>query len=100
MPHHAHSGFTLLISDAAQGRTFEVPERVPFRLTHNIIDGMGVTGVEGTFYSAQTTIDGAEAHGTVCRRLSTIRRDHASHSAGKQRQSPLRSRDFPARSAG
>jgi serine/threonine-protein kinase ATR len=36
--------------------TFEVPERVPFRLTHNIIDGMGVTGVEGTFYSAQTTI--------------------------------------------
>lgn len=31
----------------SQGRTFEVAEKVPFRLTHNIIDGMGVTGVEG-----------------------------------------------------
>ncbi|KAG9017962.1 serine/threonine-protein kinase M1 [Tulasnella sp. 427] len=32
-----------------RGKTFTVPERVPFRLTHNIIDGMGVTGVEGSF---------------------------------------------------
>jgi len=31
-----------------QGKTLETPERVPFRLTHNIIDGLGVTGVEGT----------------------------------------------------
>ena len=30
-----------------RGRTFEVPEQVPFRLTHNIVDGMGVMGVEG-----------------------------------------------------
>ncbi|BGO96796.1 Serine/threonine-protein kinase MEC1 [Rhodotorula toruloides] len=30
-----------------KGRTFEVPEKVPFRLTQNIIDGMGVTGFEG-----------------------------------------------------
>lgn len=30
-----------------QGRTFECPERVPFRLTQNIVDGFGVTGVEG-----------------------------------------------------
>ena len=89
----------LLISSAAQGRTFEVPERVPFRLTHNIIDGMGVTGVEGTSSTAQNEYRG-EAHDTARRRLSTIRRDHASHSPSKQRQSPLRSRDFPARSAG
>lgn len=27
----------------------EVPERVPFRLTQNMIDGLGVTGVEGVF---------------------------------------------------
>ena len=27
----------------------EVPERVPFRLTQNIIDGLGITGVEGVF---------------------------------------------------
>ncbi|KAM0756274.1 hypothetical protein T439DRAFT_320977 [Meredithblackwellia eburnea MCA 4105] len=35
-----------------RGRTFEVAEQVPFRLTHNIIDGMGVTGVEGVFRKA------------------------------------------------
>ncbi|KAG8930738.1 serine/threonine-protein kinase M1 [Tulasnella sp. 417] len=32
-----------------RGKHFAVPERVPFRLTNNIVDGMGVTGVEGAF---------------------------------------------------
>ncbi|KAG9317708.1 hypothetical protein JVU11DRAFT_1921 [Chiua virens] len=32
-----------------KGKTLEVPERVPFRLTQNMIDGLGVTGVEGVF---------------------------------------------------
>jgi len=32
-----------------KGKTLETPEKVPFRLTQNIIDGMGVTGVEGVF---------------------------------------------------
>ncbi|KAI0092138.1 hypothetical protein BDY19DRAFT_928481 [Irpex rosettiformis] len=32
-----------------KGKTLEIPERVPFRLTHNIVDGLGVTGVEGVF---------------------------------------------------
>ncbi|KAJ7688699.1 hypothetical protein B0H17DRAFT_938064 [Mycena rosella] len=32
-----------------KGKTLETPERVPFRLTQNMIDGMGVTGVEGVF---------------------------------------------------
>lgn len=32
-----------------KGKTLETPERVPFRLTPNIVDGMGVTGVEGVF---------------------------------------------------
>ena len=27
----------------------QTPERVPFRLTQNIVDGFGVTGVEGAF---------------------------------------------------
>ncbi|GAA5921352.1 hypothetical protein JCM1841_002451 [Sporobolomyces salmonicolor] len=40
-----------------KGRTFEVPEKVPFRLTTNIIDGMGVTGVEGVYRrSAEITL--------------------------------------------
>lgn len=30
-----------------KGKTLQVPERVPFRLTHNVVDGLGVTGVEG-----------------------------------------------------
>lgn len=32
-----------------QGKTLETPERVPFRLTQNLVDGLGVTGVEGVF---------------------------------------------------
>lgn len=32
-----------------KGLTFEKPEKVPFRLTHNMIDALGVTGVEGRF---------------------------------------------------
>jgi serine/threonine-protein kinase ATR len=32
-----------------KGLTFAQPERVPFRLTHNMIDAMGVYGYEGPF---------------------------------------------------
>ncbi|KAG0604904.1 hypothetical protein M758_9G018000 [Ceratodon purpureus] len=32
-----------------QGLMLKTPERVPFRLTRDIIDGMGVSGVEGVF---------------------------------------------------
>lgn len=32
-----------------KGKTFEIPERVPFRLTHNMVDALGVAGVEGEF---------------------------------------------------
>jgi ataxia telangiectasia mutated family protein len=32
-----------------QGKGLGAPETVPFRLTRDIVDGMGVTGVEGTF---------------------------------------------------
>ena len=31
-----------------QGRVSKIPETVPFRLTRDIVDGMGVSGVEGT----------------------------------------------------
>ncbi len=30
-----------------KGKKLETPERVPFRLTQNMLDGLGVTGVEG-----------------------------------------------------
>jgi serine/threonine-protein kinase ATR len=40
-----------------KGRTFEVSEKVPFRLTQNIVDGFGVMGVEGVFRrSAEVTM--------------------------------------------
>ena len=32
-----------------QGKVLPTPETVPFRLTRDVIDGMGITGVEGTF---------------------------------------------------
>ncbi|KAJ7581045.1 hypothetical protein C8J56DRAFT_793738 [Mycena floridula] len=32
-----------------KGKSLETPERVPFRLTQNIIDALGVAGVEGVF---------------------------------------------------
>lgn len=32
-----------------KGLTLEKPERVPFRLTCNVVDGFGVTGYEGVF---------------------------------------------------
>jgi serine/threonine-protein kinase ATR len=37
----------LLTDGLLQGATLETPERVPFRLTQNLVDGFGVTGVEG-----------------------------------------------------
>ncbi|KAI5124851.1 hypothetical protein M0805_007285 [Coniferiporia weirii] len=35
-----------------KGKTLETPERVPFRLTNNMVDALGVTGVEGVFRNA------------------------------------------------
>ncbi|KAF8961112.1 hypothetical protein BDZ97DRAFT_1664899 [Flammula alnicola] len=32
-----------------KGKTLETPERVPFRLTQNLVDGLGISGVEGVF---------------------------------------------------
>ncbi|KDN44907.1 hypothetical protein K437DRAFT_224659 [Tilletiaria anomala UBC 951] len=35
-----------------KGLTFEIPERVPFRLTQNLVDALGVTGPDGVFRKA------------------------------------------------
>ncbi|KAI5778912.1 hypothetical protein EDC01DRAFT_672633 [Geopyxis carbonaria] len=35
-----------------KGQSFEKPERVPFRLTHNMVDAMGIAGYEGVFRKA------------------------------------------------
>ncbi|XP_032793021.2 serine/threonine-protein kinase ATR [Daphnia magna] len=41
-----HVDFSCLFN---KGLSFEWPEQVPFRLTHNMIEAMGATGVEGSF---------------------------------------------------
>ena len=41
----------LCINPGQQGKTLETPERVPFRLTQNMVDGLGVTGTEGSHYN-------------------------------------------------
>lgn len=35
-----------------QGKRLRIPEIVPFRLTRNVVDGMGPIGIEGTFTKA------------------------------------------------
>ena len=39
-----------------KGLTFEKPEKVPFRLTHNMVDAMGPAGHQGTFFATGVTI--------------------------------------------
>lgn len=41
-----HVDFNMLFN---KGESLSVPETVPFRLTHNMIDAMGVLGIEGPF---------------------------------------------------
>ena len=33
----------------AQGKLLPIPERVPFRLTADMVDGLGISGVQGVF---------------------------------------------------
>lgn len=48
-----------------QGLTLEKPEMVPFRLTQNIIDSFGPTGIEGVFRSVCSITLQVEYH-TQC----------------------------------
>lgn len=41
--------FTLAGVAFEQGKILPTPETVPFRLSRDIVDGMGITGVEGVF---------------------------------------------------
>lgn len=46
-----------------KGLTLAAPEMVPFRLTQNVVDGFGVTGVEGAYRrSAETTLGVLRKH--------------------------------------
>lgn len=41
--------FTLSGVAFEQGKILPTPETVPFRLSRDIVDGMGIAGVEGVF---------------------------------------------------
>lgn len=41
-----------------QGKLLPTPETIPFRLTRDIVDGMGIVGIEGLFRSTcEKTLD-------------------------------------------
>lgn len=41
-----------MISCSKRGKTYQCLKKVPFRLTQNIVDALGITGLEGTFRRA------------------------------------------------
>mmetsp|Transcript_3152 Transcript_3152/g.8308 ORF Transcript_3152/g.8308 Transcript_3152/m.8308 type:complete len:515 (-) Transcript_3152:43-1587(-) len=46
-----------------KGLTLATPERVPFRLTHNVLDGFGVAGADGVFrIAAEVTLATARTY--------------------------------------
>lgn len=68
-----------------------MPERVPFRLTRNIIDGMGITGTDGVFTrTAESTMYLLKSNTNA---LSTILSAMASDPLYKWSLSPLKTRN-------
>jgi serine-protein kinase ATM len=60
-----------------QGKLLPIPESVPFRMTRDIVDGMGISGTDGVFQRcAEETLrvlrDGSEVMMTV---LEVFRHD-------------------------
>jgi hypothetical protein len=45
--HHRRSQYAF-----EQGKYLKIPEVVPFRLTQNIVDGLGPVGTDGVFHEA------------------------------------------------
>lgn len=40
-----------------KGKTLRVPEKVPFRMTSNLQEALGVTGIEVSFYNVFKSFD-------------------------------------------
>lgn len=40
---------TFFFVSGTQGKLLPIPERVPFRLTADMVDGLGISGVQGVF---------------------------------------------------
>ncbi|SPO27943.1 related to TEL1 - telomere length control protein [Ustilago trichophora] len=56
-----------------QGKLLPIPELVPFRLTRDIVDGMGINGVEGTFRRCcEETLQVLRAHQDVIKTVLEV----------------------------
>ncbi|KAH7045160.1 hypothetical protein B0J12DRAFT_669729 [Macrophomina phaseolina] len=71
-----------------KGLTFEKPELVPFRLTHNMVDAMGAYGVEGPFrLAAELTLRQLRQHiDTLMTILETFLYDPTADFIGKKKR--------------
>ncbi|KAK8184448.1 hypothetical protein BC567DRAFT_246964 [Phyllosticta citribraziliensis] len=74
-----------------KGLTFEKPELVPFRLTHNMVDAMGPYGVDGPFRTAaQLTLRQLQQNlDTLMTILETFLYDPTADFIGKKRKSVM-----------
>ena len=72
-----------------KGLTFEKPELVPFRLTHNMVDAFGAYGVEGPYRkSAELTLKTLRQHeDTLMTILETFLYDPTADFLGKKKRS-------------
>lgn len=66
-----------------QGKTLDTPERVPFRLTQNLVDGLGVTGVEGKDQSSFCSSKGF-TYSPIYRCIQDCERDYNAAPSRKQ----------------
>ena len=71
-----------------KGLTFEKPELVPFRLTHNMVDAMGAYGYEGPFRrSSELTLGLLRQHqDTLMNILETFLHDPTTDFIGKKKR--------------
>ncbi|KAK8195018.1 uncharacterized protein BKA78DRAFT_366770 [Phyllosticta capitalensis] len=74
-----------------KGLTFEKPELVPFRLTHNMVDAMGPHGVDGPFRTAaQLTLRQLQQNlDTLMTILETFLYDPTADFIGKKRRTAM-----------
>ncbi|KAI4170794.1 MAG: hypothetical protein LQ343_004683 [Gyalolechia ehrenbergii] len=80
-----------------KGLTFEKPERVPFRLTHNMVDAFGAYGYEGPFRkSCELTTGILRQHeDTLMTILETFLYDPTTDFIGKKKKQVSRVPDTP-----
>ncbi|KAI9721086.1 MAG: hypothetical protein M1812_002567 [Candelaria pacifica] len=80
-----------------KGLTFEKPERVPFRLTHNMVDAFGVYGYDGPFRKSCELTMGIlrQNEDTLMTILETFLYDPTTDFIGKKKRNTAKVPDTP-----